>query len=111
MGHMIVFLGLSYLFVIDCGPLESPDDGSVSYAASTYESEATYDCDPGFKLNGTATRVCNEHGIWSGNAPFCEKKGTARFDCVLFTATFDCVLYVWKRQNIYTVIEHQSLWR
>lgn len=56
----------------DCGPLSSPENGSVSAAGTTVGSTATYSCDEGFTLGaGDATRTCQADGSWSGAPPTC----------------------------------------
>ena len=59
----------------DCGPLTNQSNGYVSFSTTTYESEATYGCDPGYSLNGTTTQTCQEDATWSNSAPFCQIKG------------------------------------
>ncbi|MCA9532348.1 MAG: hypothetical protein KC593_01670 [Myxococcales bacterium] len=39
--------------------------------ATNYDSMATYRCNPGFQLQGLATRTCGGMGTWSGVAPTC----------------------------------------
>ena len=63
------------LFSTDCGPLDNPSGGSVSFSTTKYESEATYSCNPGYSLNGTAMRVCQDDATWSDDEPSCQIKG------------------------------------
>jgi CUB/sushi domain-containing protein len=56
---------------IDCGAPTSPTNGTVSAPATTYGSNATYVCNAGFQLSGSATRTCQSNGTWSGSMPTC----------------------------------------
>ena len=61
--------------VISCptpGVIVSPDNGRVSVGGVTIGSVATYSCDDGFTLMGTATRTCTSDGTWSGDNPTCD---------------------------------------
>lgn len=59
--------------VFDCGSLDDPEKGRVQLNATTLGSVATYICFPGYRLKGTATRMCTLAG-WSGSEPSCERK-------------------------------------
>jgi hypothetical protein len=39
--------------------------------SGSYPSTATYTCDPGYEVVGSATRFCQLDGSWSGTAPQC----------------------------------------
>ncbi len=60
------------LLVTDCGPLENPKQGRVTFQSTTVTSTATYSCNKGYLLVGVATRTCRSNGEWSGSAPLCE---------------------------------------
>ncbi|HJL19970.1 MAG TPA: hypothetical protein RMH99_30175 [Sandaracinaceae bacterium LLY-WYZ-13_1] len=55
----------------DCGPLVSPENGTVTASSTTVGADATYACDTGYDLVGDATRTCQTDGSWSGSAPTC----------------------------------------
>jgi CUB/sushi domain-containing protein len=58
--------------LVDCGVLTSQSNGSVSAPnGTTYNETATYSCDSGYALPGSATRTCQADGTWSGSAPTC----------------------------------------
>ena len=40
---------------------------------TTFGETATYSCDTGFTLIGDTTRTCQATGLWSGNAPTCQR--------------------------------------
>ena len=61
-------------FIVDCGALEKPVSGSVSFSNGTVMgSLATYSCDAGYAVQGNTTRTCLASGSWSATAPTCEK--------------------------------------
>ena len=60
---------------IDCGLLEVPKNGDISFSQGTFfRSVAMYNCDAPFQLVGSVTRVCQNNMEWSGEAPICECK-------------------------------------
>ena len=70
--------------------LPDPDNGTVTVTSRTLNSEATYSCDVGYVLDGSATRTCEEAQestdlVWSGSAPTCMSK------CVVW-----CVVIKWR---------------
>lgn len=50
----------------------NPFNGRVVLMGRTVGSQATYDCNEGFNLEGNETRTCQSDGMWSGNEPTCE---------------------------------------
>lgn len=65
----------------DCGALTAPSNGTISQPSTVVGATATYSCNTGYALNGTATRQCQTSVMWSGNAPTCTLK-----DCGTLTA-------------------------
>ena len=65
---------LSYLPVSVCSTLEAPQNGNIVTTSTQFGGRATYSCVEGYRLVGTATRVCQSSGFWSGSAPFCSSK-------------------------------------
>lgn len=55
----------------NCGTLAGPTNGTVTATTTTYGSAATYACNTGYGVVGTATRACQADGTWSGTAPTC----------------------------------------
>jgi len=56
-----------------CDELPNPQMGQVTETnGGNYPSSATYSCDEGYDLIGTATRTCDTEGAWDGSAPSCE---------------------------------------
>lgn len=65
-----------YSAAIDCGDLPAPPNGQVIIDNGTEypTGEATYVCDSGYELVGTASRFCLFNGSWSGGDPICRRK-------------------------------------
>lgn len=61
--------------VVDCGPLENPENGRVNVTGTTEGSTATYSCFLGYRLKEVVTRTCTADG-WSGTVPTCEREST-----------------------------------
>ncbi|XP_053402772.1 uncharacterized protein LOC123550506 [Mercenaria mercenaria] len=56
----------------DCGPLENPTNGNVTFEETFENSEATYTCNVGYVLSGgDSKRVCQADGNWSTVDPMC----------------------------------------
>jgi CUB/sushi domain-containing protein len=73
--------------VANCPALSSPAGGGVSAPTLTFGSTATYSCNTGYAMTGTATRMCQSPGTWTGAAPTCTIK-----DCGALTAPTDGTL-------------------
>lgn len=61
---------------VSCGVPESPGNGSFAGNEFTLESQVTYACDEGFRLDAghQATAVCQEDGSWSQPPPTCRRE-------------------------------------
>nr|XP_060638780.1 sushi domain-containing protein 2 [Anolis sagrei ordinatus] len=57
--------------VVSCGWLSAPEHGAKN--GTNYLAGATvhFRCEPGFHLEGTPTRLCQQDGMWTGSAPRC----------------------------------------
>ena len=65
----------SFLSVaVDCGGLPSPANGQVATSITTLGSTATYSCNNGYTLSGSAMRNCLTDATWSGTEPTCSRK-------------------------------------
>ena len=58
----------------NCGPLAVPLNGSLTGNDTTFPNEASFSCDEGFILNGSAARRCQADGRWSGVLTTCKGK-------------------------------------
>ncbi|XP_055973137.1 sushi, von Willebrand factor type A, EGF and pentraxin domain-containing protein 1 [Sorex fumeus] len=56
---------------ISCEKPNSIMNGSIRGSNYTYQSVLYYECDPGYVLNGTKKRICQENKNWDGEEPFC----------------------------------------
>ncbi|KAJ7383495.1 hypothetical protein OS493_027659 [Desmophyllum pertusum] len=64
--------GLTTICVaVDCGPLSVPINGSSSGDSTVFPNSVQFNCDPGFILNGSTTRMCQPDGTWSGFQTLC----------------------------------------
>lgn len=57
---------------VNCGPLLDPLNGNVTHSGLTYLNVATYVCDYGYNMSGSAKRICTSNGTWNGSIPECE---------------------------------------
>ncbi|XP_054992155.1 CUB and sushi domain-containing protein 1 isoform X1 [Sorex araneus] len=54
-----------------CGDPGTPSEGRLSGATFTYRSEVSFQCKAPFLLVGSARRICQADGTWSGVQPAC----------------------------------------
>ncbi|XP_064386180.1 sushi, von Willebrand factor type A, EGF and pentraxin domain-containing protein 1-like isoform X2 [Halichondria panicea] len=57
--------------IVDCGPLTDPTNGMVDTPTTTFESTATYSCNPGYQMTGLMVRTCTASGWSTGDDPVC----------------------------------------
>lgn len=68
------YTGTTCATPVDCGALGTLTNGTITTApasSTTFGTTATYACNGGYTLVGTATRTCQASGNWSGSAPTC----------------------------------------
>ena len=58
----------------DCGPLQTPLNGSSLGSETTFPNVIHFKCDEGFVLQGSNARRCLANGSWSGVKTFCKGK-------------------------------------
>lgn len=56
---------------VDCGDPGTPANGVRSLTTTTLNSIVLYECNRGFVLDGSSSRVCQASGVWSGLLPVC----------------------------------------
>jgi len=74
MVTLSIFVTYANNYLVDCGDLDSPANGDVSYTTTTEGSVADYSCDEGYDLVGVTQRICQSNNTWSGDVPTCESK-------------------------------------
>ena len=83
--------------VVDCGGLEDPPNGTVTFSVTTYESVANYSCSAGYNLNGDSSRICLNTSEWSGSRPHCSSKYSYHISWIFLSSSsstcFSCRLW------------------
>lgn len=83
-----IFIYCSY--IVDCGTLQTPQGGSVSYFSTTFGAKANYTCNIGYDLEGEFQIECLPNGSWSRRPPTCNIKGMIRMSTKVVTEERDC---------------------
>ena len=55
-----------------CPTLSDPSNGRVDQRGDRPGDRASYTCSSGYELVGQSSRICQNNGQWSGDAPICE---------------------------------------
>ena len=58
--------------LVGCPKLVVPEHGSISTVQTNFGILVTYECNSGYRLNGSATTTCVSGGMWSGKSPKCQ---------------------------------------
>ena len=58
----------------DCGSLPTPANGAQASTGTRVGFSTTFSCDPGYDVQGSATRVCQIDCTWSGSDASCTCK-------------------------------------
>lgn len=56
---------------VSCSVLNAPQNGRVTLSGTQVQDTATYECLPGFLLQGSRVRECQANGQWSLQEPTC----------------------------------------
>nr|XP_034985661.1 sushi domain-containing protein 2 [Zootoca vivipara] len=64
--------------VVSCGWLAPPSHGEKNGTSYLAGSTVRFNCSPGFNLEGSAARTCQEDGLWSGSATKCQPNAGSR---------------------------------
>lgn len=79
-SHSLLLADTHTHTAIDCGPLDEPSDGYITYSESTaLGSVAQYSCDFGYTLEPSLAppfRTCTSSGEWDSIARSCTRKGS-----------------------------------
>lgn len=59
---------------LECPELDAPENGEVELSGRVAGTTATYTCDDGFVLVGSAVRTCQGNGFWTGATPLCQRE-------------------------------------
>ena len=75
--HFVLFITLSSNFhlvipAIDCGIVQTPQNGTMRGGMTIYPNLLRFDCDVGFTLYGSNSRKCQANGNWSGSEALCK---------------------------------------
>ena len=80
----VIYLQYCHIFVLLCLPAAVVDcyrpqpfpNGTFTLVngSTTLNSTVMYECRMGFQLVGSANRICQSNGQWSGQEPMCESK-------------------------------------
>ena len=57
--------------MIVCDPPDSIENGNVSISSTACGSSVRYQCNVGFRLEGSESRTCLPNGTWSDDDPVC----------------------------------------
>lgn len=72
---------------VNCGPPESPAQGSTEYTLTEYGAEARYSCNTGYVLSGARSAVCTLDETWSVPPPTCRSKYDSNYVTKYFSST------------------------
>lgn len=62
---------LNLISVVTCGFPPRPKNGSFIGNETTFQSSLRFECDEGFDLEGSETRMCTSDKNWSGKEVTC----------------------------------------
>ena len=75
---------INFLNLVRCPNLPNPSNGRVNQRGNKPGDRASYTCNSGYELQGDSTRICQNNGQWSGDAPTCERESMRKIwlvDC------------------------------
>ena len=88
----------SLLPAVDCGVLQDPPNGVVTFTDTTLGAVATYSCNTGYRREGSnMDRTCLSDKTWSGEEALCESKiDSSLTSCKAELVMFPGQYFVWK---------------
>ncbi|XP_060569304.1 uncharacterized protein LOC132727745 isoform X3 [Ruditapes philippinarum] len=57
--------------LVECGEVEAPTNGTLNVSGLTFGNNVTFQCEEGYKINGTNMITCLSTGSWSASVPTC----------------------------------------
>ena len=57
---------------VNCSSLSAPTRGKVSSPQTSYGSIATFNCDTGYRVQGSSALTCTANATWNGSEPTCQ---------------------------------------
>ncbi|XP_067409310.1 sushi, von Willebrand factor type A, EGF and pentraxin domain-containing protein 1 isoform X1 [Emydura macquarii macquarii] len=60
-----------YCEMVSCSTPNELMNGNIKGKNYTFRSVVHYECDPGYQLNGSEKRTCQDNQKWDGNEPIC----------------------------------------
>eukprot|EP00117_Sycon_ciliatum_P048173 scpid2370/ scgid5761/ Sushi, von Willebrand factor type A, EGF and pentraxin domain-containing protein 1; CCP module-containing protein 22; Polydom; Selectin-like osteoblast-derived protein; Serologically defined breast cancer antigen NY-BR-38 len=88
--------------IVDCGEPGSVTHGTRTGNVFTYNANVNFECEAGYRLQGSMTRRCQASGVWSGTQPTCQvvdcgnpesiASGNARYSTTIYSSgvTYSC---------------------
>uniref|UniRef100_A0A914R5B4 Sushi domain-containing protein n=1 Tax=Parascaris equorum TaxID=6256 RepID=A0A914R5B4_PAREQ len=83
-----------FLEVVECGKPQNVTNGNVYCSSTTFNSTATYVCDPKFRLVGAHRIYCNESGRWHPAAPLCYGISNFLFLALFYDDTYIRTIFI-----------------
>jgi hypothetical protein len=80
------YSGMNCQTAFDCGGGLTVQNGTVTAPSTTVGGVATYACNQGYMLSGSATRTCGASG-WGGTAPTCVAASCGTFTDIVYRLT------------------------
>ena len=73
--HCWEFHVMAYCIPVRCPALCPLEHGQLTMTGTAVGDTAYYSCEPGYQLEGSETRTCQNTSDWTGNHPICVEEG------------------------------------
>ena len=67
-----------FFLVVDCGDPGTVQNGRRQLRGTSYRDTVSFQCERGYKLQGSQSRTCGSSGLWSSSQPSCVGEGKER---------------------------------